>query len=135
MEILYIVLIVLGACFLLLIGYVIAAYDYRKYIERLQVNLCDANAEILEYQERLKNVKKSYYQVARNNVELENNAKYLRQANVEISAESFMEGKKAGRQELAKEMADILIKESNVLNDSGGKKLIPNQLVNIGSGL
>ena len=132
MELLYIVFIVLGILFFLLVGYSIAVIDNRKYVERLQLNLCDANAEIIEYQERLKVVKKSYYQLARNNAEMENNAKYLRQANVEISAESFLEGKKTGRQELAKEMADVLIKESGVLNGNGiVKQVIPNQLTNV----
>ena len=132
MELLYIVFTVLGILFFLLVGYSIAVIDNRKYVERLQLNLCDANAEIIEYQERLKVVKKSYYQLARNNAEMENNAKYLRQANVEISAESFLEGKKTGRQELAKEMADVLIKESGVLNGNGiVKQVIPNQLTNV----
>ena len=51
---------------------------------------------------------------------------------VKVSEESFLEGKKTGRQELAKEMADVLIKESGVLNGNGiVKQVIPNQLTNV----
>lgn len=132
-----IIIYILTALVLLLIAFGFGEKSKRKECEQLRISLCDAYGEIQDKDLRIKRIKKSWYDLARERTELKESVVLLRKANSEIADEHYNLGLAEGDAIVYKrawqEVSDQLIKESVVIKNKNivEKVSLPHQLVDV----
>lgn len=137
MEPLYIIALILAGFALLAIFFGLGEKSKRKECDQLRLSLCDTYQSLDEYIKKYQLLKKNYWKIQREYVELSNANKLMRKANEEIAEEYFNKGNaigiKEGYEKAWKEVGDQLIKESVVLKEGSivKEKIMPHQLVDV----
>lgn len=119
MDTLYIGLIVIGALFFVLVGYVIAVFSYGKHTDDMQRKLVDAYDENSWTEKKYKQLKLKYQDKLDMITDLEATNALLRKANEQIYEDGIKDGKQNARIEAIKEIGKSLLDESVVLKNGG----------------